>query len=73
MQCSLFCSCPCRYGFAAMEVQEAFTKIKEEANAYLEGSTDLMAGLNLLSTTNLDYFGVRAASALPSCVRTSTS
>lgn len=56
-----------------MEVQEAFTKIKEEANAYLEGSTDLMAGLNLLSTTNLDYFGVRAASALPSCVRTSTS
>jgi len=49
-----------RYGYSAMEVQEAFVKIREQARAYLERPTELMAGLNLLSTTNLDYFGVSA-------------
>lgn len=43
-----------------MEVQEAFVKIREQARAFLERPTELMAGLNILSTTNLDYFMVRA-------------
>ena len=44
------------YGFNAMEVQEAFVKIREQANAYLAMPLDLTAGLNMLNTTNLDYF-----------------
>eukprot|EP00983_Pelagomonas_calceolata_P065080 1148434-Pelagomonas_calceolata.AAC.2 len=55
----------CRYGFSAMEVQEAFVKIREQARAYLERPAELMAGLNLLSTTNLDYFGVGPAWVVP--------
>lgn len=46
------------YGFNAMEVQEAFVKICEQAKAYLDMThvNDITAGLNLLNTTNLDYF-----------------
>ncbi|GFR40173.1 hypothetical protein Agub_g730, partial [Astrephomene gubernaculifera] len=45
------------YGYNAMEVQEAFIKIKEQAEAYLDlGPADLCVGLNMISTTNLDYF-----------------
>ncbi|WIA37453.1 hypothetical protein OEZ86_014371 [Tetradesmus obliquus] len=44
------------YGYNAMEVQEAFVKIKEQARAYLALPLDLRAGLNMLNTTNLDYF-----------------
>jgi transformation/transcription domain-associated protein len=44
------------YGYNAMEVQEAFIKIKEQARAYLALPHDLQAGLNMLNTTNLDYF-----------------
>jgi phosphatidylinositol kinase/protein kinase (PI-3 family) len=40
------------------QVQEAFVKIREQARAHLERPADLMAGFNLLNTTNLDYFGV---------------
>ncbi|KAF5841324.1 hypothetical protein DUNSADRAFT_13399 [Dunaliella salina] len=52
------------YGFSAMEVQEAFVKIREQARAYLERPSELMAGLNLLSTTNLDYFGAQHQSEI---------
>lgn len=52
------------YGFSAMEVQEAFVKIREQARAYLERPAELMAGLNLLSTTNLDYFGAQHQSEI---------
>lgn len=45
------------YGYSAMEVQEAFVKIREQAKAYLAMPHDLTAGLNMLNTTNLDYFG----------------
>lgn len=45
-----------QYGFNAMEVQEAFVKIREQAQAYLEQPDQLVAGLNLLSSQNLDYF-----------------
>jgi transformation/transcription domain-associated protein len=45
-----------QYGFNAMEVQEAFVKIREQAQAYLEQPDQLIAGLNLLSGQNLDYF-----------------
>ena len=44
------------YGYNAMDVQEAFVKIREQAKAYLDMPTDVIAGLNLLNTTNLDYF-----------------
>ncbi|GIL45633.1 hypothetical protein Vafri_2841, partial [Volvox africanus] len=45
------------YGFNAMEVQEAFIKIKEQAEAYLDrGPVELCVGLSIISTTNLDYF-----------------
>jgi hypothetical protein len=37
---------------------QAFVKIREQARAYLDKPAELMAGLNLLSTTNLDYFQV---------------
>ncbi|KIY95658.1 transformation/transcription domain-associated protein [Monoraphidium neglectum] len=45
------------YGYSAMEVQEAFVKIREQAKAYLAMKDELGAGLNMLNTTNLDYFG----------------
>ena len=38
-------------------MQEAFVKIREQALAYLAMPGDLTAGLNMLNTTNLDYFG----------------
>jgi transformation/transcription domain-associated protein len=40
------------------QVQEAFVKIREQARAHLDRPNELMAGYNLLATTNLDYFGV---------------
>ncbi|BDA47386.1 probable transcription-associated protein 1 [Coccomyxa sp. Obi] len=45
-----------QYGFNAMEVQEAFVKIREQAQAFLDQPDQLIAGLNLLSSQNLDYF-----------------
>lgn len=45
------------YGYNAMEVQEAFVKIKEQAEAHLDrGLADVTLGLNIINTTNLDYF-----------------
>ncbi|KAL4854024.1 Transcription-associated protein 1 [Chlorella vulgaris] len=44
------------YGFNAMEVQEAFVKVREQAKAFLQKSEDHMQGLNLINSTNLDYF-----------------
>ena len=45
-----------QYGFNAMEVQEAFVKITEQAKASLEQPRLYMEGVNLLSSQNLDYF-----------------
>lgn len=47
------------YGHSTMEVQEAFVKIKEQAKAYLEMKGELTSGLNLINSTNLEYFPVK--------------
>ena len=62
------------YGYNAMEVQEAFVKIREQAKAYLDSrhSSELMAGLNLLNTTNLDYFQVQKEGTRGGCRRRKT-
>jgi hypothetical protein len=39
-------------------VLQAFVKIREQARAYLDKPAELSAGLNLVLTTNLDYFQV---------------
>ncbi|CAN4078750.1 unnamed protein product [Withania somnifera] len=47
------------YGHSTMEVQEAFVKIREQAKAYLEMKGELTTGLNLINSTNLEYFSVK--------------
>ncbi|GLT44576.1 hypothetical protein SLA2020_184620 [Shorea laevis] len=47
------------YGHSTMEVQEAFVKIREQAKAYLEMKGELASGLNLINSTNLEYFTVK--------------
>ena len=44
------------YGFNAMEVQEAFVKVQEQAKAYMQKPSEYLHGLNLVNSTNLDYF-----------------
>jgi hypothetical protein len=44
------------YGFNAMEVQEAFVKVQEQAKAYMLRPTEHLHGLNLINSTNMDYF-----------------
>lgn len=40
-------------------MQEAFVKIREQAKAYLEMKGELASGLNLINSTNLEYFPVK--------------
>ena len=40
-------------------MQEAFVKIREQALAYLEMKGELTSGLNLINSTNLEYFPVK--------------
>ncbi|XP_010526797.1 PREDICTED: transformation/transcription domain-associated protein-like [Tarenaya hassleriana] len=47
------------YGHSTMEVQEAFVKIREQAKAYLEMKGELASGLNLINSTNLEYFPLK--------------
>ncbi|KAK9039755.1 hypothetical protein V6N11_014947 [Hibiscus sabdariffa] len=47
------------YGHSTMEVQEAFVKIREQAKTYLEMKGELTTGLNLINSTNLEYFPVK--------------
>lgn len=44
------------YGHDAMEVQEAFTKIREQAKTFLLQPELHSCGLNLLNSQNLNYF-----------------
>ena len=44
------------YGFNAMEVQEAFVKVQEQAKAYMQKPAQYVQGLNLINSTNMDYF-----------------
>lgn len=39
--------------------QEAFVKIREQAKAYLEMKGELTSGINLINSTNLEYFPVK--------------
>ncbi|KAL3681984.1 hypothetical protein R1sor_000006 [Riccia sorocarpa] len=47
------------YGYMTMEVLEAFTKIREQAKAYLHMKGELVSGINLINSTNLEYFPVQ--------------
>ncbi|OMO84636.1 hypothetical protein COLO4_21911 [Corchorus olitorius] len=47
------------YGHSTMEVQEAFVKIREQAKAFLEMKGELTSGLNLINSTNLEYFATK--------------
>lgn len=44
------------YGYNAMEVQEAFNKIREQARAFLAQPGQLTEGLNLVNQQDLGYF-----------------
>lgn len=46
--------------FCVTYLQEAFVKIREQAKAYLEmKGGELTSGLQLISSTNLEYFPVK--------------
>lgn len=40
-------------------MQEAFVKIREQAKAFLEMKGEITSGLNLINSTNLEYFPVK--------------
>lgn len=40
-------------------MQEAFVKIREQAKAFLEMKGEITSGLNLINSTNLEYFQVK--------------
>jgi phosphatidylinositol kinase/protein kinase (PI-3 family) len=44
------------YGYYQMEVQEAFVKIREQVLACLSIPGELVSALNLINTTNLEFF-----------------
>ena len=44
------------YGYYQMEVQEAFVKIREQVLACLNIPGELVSALNLINTTNLEFF-----------------
>ncbi|KAK1363493.1 Histone acetyltransferase SAGA, TRRAP/TRA1 component, PI-3 kinase superfamily [Heracleum sosnowskyi] len=43
------------YGHPAMDVKEAFVNIKEKLKTFLEMKGELINGLNLINSTNLEY------------------
>lgn len=45
--------------FSVACLQEAFVKIREQAKALLEMKGELTNGLNLINSTNLEYFPVK--------------
>lgn len=45
--------------FSVACLQEAFVKIREHAKALLEMKGELTNGLNLINSTNLEYFPVK--------------
>lgn len=45
--------------FSVVCLQEAFVKIREQAKAFLEMKGELTNGLNLINSTNLEYFPVK--------------
>ncbi len=46
--------------FSVACLQEAFVKISEQAKALLEMKGELINGLNLINSTNLEYFPMKS-------------
>lgn len=44
------------YTLPNIEIHDAFLKLREQAKCYLQESTDLSAGLDVINNTNLGYF-----------------
>lgn len=47
------------YAVPAMDVQDAFSKLREQVSICYESSTEYDGGLSILNSTNLDYFSLR--------------
>ncbi|KAK1948059.1 Transcription-associated protein 1 [Phytophthora citrophthora] len=47
------------YSVPAMDVQDAFSKLREQVSICYESATEYSGGLSILNTTNLDYFNLR--------------
>lgn len=47
------------YSVPAMDVQDAFSKLREQVSICYESSTEYSGGLSILNNTNLDYFTLR--------------
>jgi len=47
------------YAVPAMDVQDAFSKLREQVSICYESSTEYDGGLSILNNTNLDYFSLR--------------
>lgn len=47
------------YTLPNIEIQEAFLKLREQAKCYYHNPSELMAGLDIISNTNLAYFNVQ--------------
>ncbi|DBA02933.1 TPA: hypothetical protein N0F65_005960 [Lagenidium giganteum] len=47
------------YSVPAMDVQDAFSKLREQVSICYESSTEYNGGLSILNNTNLDYFSLR--------------
>lgn len=47
------------YSVPAMDVQDAFSKLREQVSICYESSTEYQGGLSILNNTNLDYFTLR--------------
>ncbi|KUF75766.1 Phosphatidylinositol kinase (PIK-L3) [Phytophthora nicotianae] len=47
------------YSVPAMDVQDAFSKLREQVSICYESATEYSGGLSILNTTNLDYFSLR--------------
>ncbi|KAI9895341.1 hypothetical protein PsorP6_019145 [Peronosclerospora sorghi] len=42
-----------------MDVQDAFSKLREQVSICYESATEYSGGFSILNTTNLDYFSLR--------------
>lgn len=47
------------YAVPAMDVQDAFSKLREQVSICYESSTEYDGGLGILNSTNLDFFNLR--------------
>jgi transformation/transcription domain-associated protein len=52
------------YSVPAMDVQDAFSKLREQVSICYESSTEYSGGLSILNNTNLDYFSLRQKSEM---------